>query len=124
MRKEAMLIAWLAWSGCEDGGAVGFDERRLEEPASRARGRTLFREHCALCHGERADGRGVRRQGLVGTPADFTSPGWRERAEAGRVFQTIREGSPGTSMAAWRVLGDDAISDLTSYVLSVREEGP
>jgi mono/diheme cytochrome c family protein len=96
----------------------------LTSTAARVRGRVLFQEHCALCHGVRADGRGVRQRGLVGKPVDFTSQGWRRSADPEAVFAAIRDGKTGTSMASWKLLGDDAIADLTSYVVSVSVEGP
>jgi len=96
----------------------------LRSPEARARGRTLFAEHCALCHGANADGRGIRREGLTRTPADFTNARWRATATAEGVFDTIREGEPGTSMPAWRSLADRDVADLTAYVLSVHAEGP
>jgi mono/diheme cytochrome c family protein len=80
-------------------------------------------EHCALCHGENADGRGQRREGLTGRPVDFTSAAWRASATPEGVFTVIRDGKPGTSMPAWRSLDDRSIEDLTAYVLSVREGG-
>ena len=99
-------------------------EATLRSPEARARGKALFREHCALCHGENADGRGQRREGLSGRPADFTSAEWRASATADGVFEIIREGKAGTSMPAWRSLDDREVGDLTAYVLSVRTEGP
>ena len=91
---------------------------RLASEPARARGRDLFVRHCALCHGERADGRGVRREGLTSSPRDFTDPSWRRRTSPRRIFFTIREGSRGTPMPAWGILSDEEIWDLTAYVLS------
>jgi high-affinity iron transporter len=117
----------LAFSGCKgpDGDLPGAYRRlavpreTLRSPAARERGRALFLEHCALCHGERADGRGVRREGLASPPRDFTDPAWRRRTSPRRVFFTIREGSTGTAMPAWRVLDDARTWDLTAYLLAV-----
>ena len=96
-------------------------ESRLRSPAARERGQRLFLEHCALCHGERADGRGVRREGLSSPPRDFTDPAWRQRTSPRRVFYTIREGSPGTPMAAWKIFDEGETWDLAAYLLAVRE---
>ncbi len=109
---------WLVCSGCDPAPAPAPD------PAAIARGRAAFLEHCALCHGERADGRGLRQSSLSSPPVDFTSRGWRRGAVGSAVEQVVREGRPGTSMAAWAALGDATISDLTVYVLSVSESGP
>lgn len=91
----------------------------LSSPAARERGRALFLDHCALCHGERADGQGVRREGLTSPPRDFTDPAWRLRTSPRRVFYTIREGSRGTPMPAWAALSDSEVWDLVAYLRSV-----
>jgi cytochrome c oxidase cbb3-type subunit 3 len=111
----------IAFSGCRHESRVS--EAMLRSPQARAHGRQLFVEHCALCHGENADGQGRRRE-LTGKPADFTSASWRASATPDGVFTVIRKGQHGTSMPAWPSLGDQEVADLTVYVLSVAAEGP
>ena len=82
--------------------SIAVPEERLRSAEARAHGRALFLQHCALCHGERADGRGVRQQALSTPPRDFTDPAWRARTSPRQVFHVIREGSPGTPMPAWK----------------------
>jgi len=96
-------------------------EERLRSTAAREHGRALFLQHCALCHGERADGRGVRRQGLSSSPRDFTDPEWRRRTSPRRVYYVIREGSHGTAMPAWKSLEEADTWDLSAYLLAVGE---
>jgi len=115
-----MIASW----GCRADSHGRVSAADLRSPGERARGKELFVEHCALCHGENADGRGQRSEGLVGRPADFTSAGWRSSATPDGVFTVIREGKPGTSMPAWRSLDERDVVALTSYVLSVHAEGP
>ena len=116
---------WLP--ACSDGpgpGATsGYPEGLVLEDA-RGRGRELFLQYCALCHGASADGRGVRAQDLSGPPRDFTNPLWREGQGPGRVFDTVKRGIPGTSMPSWVSLSDEQLWDLVAYVMSVAEEGP
>lgn len=95
----------------------------LDAAASVERGRAVFVESCAICHGEHADGRGIRRHALTTRPRDFTQPGWKEQLPPQRLFEVIRDGKQGTAMPAWRALGDDAIWDLVSYLRSVPDEG-
>ncbi len=127
MRRLCGLLAMsLAFSACKgpDSGLpeayrrLAVPDDRLESPEARDRGRALFLEHCALCHGDRADGHGVRRQGLSSQPRDFTDAAWRERTSPRRVFSVIREGSPGTAMPAWKALDDGQTWDLTAYLLA------
>jgi mono/diheme cytochrome c family protein len=95
-------------------------EERLASAVAQERGRRLFLSHCALCHGERADGVGLRRN-LSSRPQDFTDPSWRRRRTPAEVYQVIREGRRGTAMAAWKNLDEDQTWDLVAYVLSVAE---
>jgi mono/diheme cytochrome c family protein len=94
-------------------------ESRLASTEARRRGNRLFQENCALCHGERGDGRGVRREGLTSSPRDFTDPAWRTRTSPRRAFFAIREGLRGTAMPSWKALSERDAWDMTAYVLSL-----
>lgn len=120
----ALCCAW----GCSRGGAgalppayrrLDVPEGRLASSQARERGRVLFARHCSLCHGERADGRGARREGLSTRPRDFTDPAWRRQASPRAVFVAIREGVQGTAMPSWKSLGVDDTWDLVAFLLSV-----
>jgi mono/diheme cytochrome c family protein len=117
--RSAILTIFIACSACREA-----DVSAIESAGARTRGRELFVAHCALCHGERADGVGRMREGLTSKPADFTRASWREGRTPPEVFATIRDGVPGRSMPAWRSLDDRALWDLTAYVWSVSEVGP
>ncbi len=91
----------------------------LDSPAARERGRALYLTACVLCHGEKGDGRGVRREGLSKSPRDFTDSEWRYRTTPRHVFFAIREGIHGTPMAGWKSFTDGQTWDLVAYVLSL-----
>jgi mono/diheme cytochrome c family protein len=91
----------------------------LESGDARARGRALFLEHCALCHGERGDGHGSRIEGLARTPRDFTNANWRRSTSPRRIFFAIREGISGTPMPQWKSLSERDAWEMTAYVLSI-----
>jgi len=99
-------------------------KERLASAAARARGRTLFLENCAICHGVRGNGQGERKEGFATPPRDLTDPRWRRQETPRKVFHAIREGEHGTAMPSWKPLGDDAIWDLTAYVLSLGSGRP
>ena len=103
--------------------SLAVPEARLASAPARQRGRALFLEHCALCHGEHADGRGIRRN-LSSRPVSFTDLEWRRRATPRLVYHLLREGKQGTAMPAWKVLDEDQTWDLVAYVLSVAGEPP
>jgi mono/diheme cytochrome c family protein len=121
------LLMSLVLPGCADGDRdlpreyrrLEVPDLRLESTAARRRGGRLFQEHCALCHGERGDGRGVRREGLTPPPRDFTDPGWRMSTSPRRVFFAIREGLRGTAMPGWKTLSERDAWDMTGYLMSL-----
>jgi mono/diheme cytochrome c family protein len=124
------LLMWLVSPGCADAdGDLPREYRRVEVPAARlasaaarAEGGRLFAEHCALCHGERGDGRGSRREGLMRQPRDFTNASWRQSTSPRRVFYAIREGLPRTPMPNGKALSEEDAWDMTAYVLSLGDE--
>jgi mono/diheme cytochrome c family protein len=117
----------LALPGCGDADRdlpreyrrMAVRDDRLSADAARERGRKVFLMNCAICHGEGGDGRGARREGLVGQPRDFNNAVWRRSMTPRRVVYAIREGRVGTSMPAWPTLTDDEVWDVTAYVLSL-----
>lgn len=123
------LLTWLVLPGCADGDRdLPRTYRRIDVPSelltsaeARTRGGRLFREYCALCHGERGDGRGVRREGLTLSPRDFTDSRWRASTSPRRVFFAIREGLHGTPMPSWKALTEEDAWNMTAYVLSLGE---
>lgn len=127
---HGVLLMWLVCSGCSDRDAdlpaayrdVRVPEQQLASPAAQRRGRHLFLEHCALCHGENADGHGVRREGLSVPPRDLTSVAWRRETSPRHVYFAIREGVRGTPMPSWKALDEHELWDLVAYVLSVSEQ--
>lgn len=120
-RRRRWTLMLLVLSACEAGepsAPAGFDA-----PEARARGRALFLAHCAICHGEHADGQGPRRASLQPPPASFRDPSWRARTTPSRVYQTVREGRRGTPMAGWQaVLDEQQTWDVVAYVLGVGRE--
>lgn len=90
---------------------------RLASGEARQRGRALYLENCAFCHGENADGKGERDEALSGPPANFTDPDWQRRMSPRRVYWRIREGVPQTSMPAWKgTLSEEETWDLVGWL--------
>ena len=126
--RRAFLIALLTslgLSACNPDRDLPEPYRRLSVPpgllesaAARESGRKLYLTSCVLCHGENADGRGVRREGLSTAPRDFTDPSWRKRTTPRHVFFTIREGERGTPMPGWKSFSDRETWDLVAFLLS------
>jgi mono/diheme cytochrome c family protein len=129
MKALGLLIMSLALSACssqDDARRLDVDvpQDRLDSREAQQRGRVLFLDNCAICHGVRADGEGVRREGLSARPANFRNKDWRARTDALQVYTVLSEGKRGSSMPAWPTLSDEERWDLVAYVLSVSEETP
>jgi len=124
--RNGVAWMWLALSACsspegdlpETYRELRVAEARLASAEARQRGRAIFLEHCAICHGVDADGNGVRRPSLSSPPADLTRADWRARTTPRRAFAVIREGRRGTPMAAWPGLSDDEVWDVVAYLFS------
>jgi mono/diheme cytochrome c family protein len=110
----------LVWSAtalaCEQEAEL--PEARLSDPAAIARGRELFVEYCAICHGVRGDGHGQRRRYLTDAPPDFRSARWRTSKTPIEIYSVVHDGRAGTSMPSWSHLGRDRLIDLTAAVLA------
>lgn len=84
-----------------------------------ARGRTLYAEHCASCHGVTGDGKGPAAADLKPPPIPFTD---KERASERSIFalyQVIGQGLDGTSMASFAHLPSEDRWALALYVGSL-----
>ena len=117
-----MAAAWLAATGLSCRRPTDlppdFDSRVAAPEAARA-GRALYQRYCEICHGARGDGQGMRASAFSTPPRDFTNQAWRQSTSPQRVYRAVRDGLPGTPMPGWRSLGEDAVLQLTAYVLSI-----
>ncbi len=72
-------------------------------PENMEKGRAIFhgKGYCLSCHG--MDGRGLGHiPGLVGKlPRDFTDKSWQAERTDGELMWILKNGSPGTDMAAF-----------------------
>ena len=67
-----------------------------------ARGRDLYRQECAVCHGAQGRGDGPGGLALKPRPRDFTArAGWTRNPGLDGIYQTLEEGIPGTGMASF-----------------------
>lgn len=70
-------------------------------PPSFARGKELYAEHCASCHGLSGDGRGPQSAGLDPPPIAFTDGARARERSIFALYQVIEQGLDGTSMASF-----------------------
>lgn len=75
-------------------------------PELLARGRALFQETCATCHGSKGEGDGPGGAGLKPPPRNFANPaGWTHGYRVTDIYRTLEEGVKGTGMVAYAYLG-------------------
>jgi mono/diheme cytochrome c family protein len=110
VHRLTLLLAgglWLAACQPSTPPAPATPARPAVDPALLTRGQALFTQHCAACHGDRAQGAfGWERPGADGKypppPLDGSAHAWHHPYE--QLKQTIQEGTIklGGSMPAWK----------------------
>jgi mono/diheme cytochrome c family protein len=86
-------------------------------------GESLYRQHCAVCHGQ--DGRPDTAAGrlLSPRPRAFSDPVDMARVSFDQIYSAIKEGRPGTAMAPWNtVLTDLQIGAVIDYIFTFLPE--
>jgi high-affinity iron transporter len=119
----AAALVPLVLSGCKNStepvrAAFPMPPGLLASRPAREKGREIFLQYCAICHGENGDGHGPRGVGMNPPPANLTIPPWSNREAAPRIYLAIRDGVAGTAMPSWKTLGNDQIWNLVAYVHS------
>jgi len=69
-----------------------------------ARGKALYAQHCASCHGVTGDGKGPQAAGLDPPPIAFTDEARTRERSIFALYQVIEQGLDGTSMASFAEL--------------------
>ncbi|RFC32881.1 MAG: Cytochrome c [Candidatus Nitrotoga sp. SPKER] len=87
-------------------------------------GKTLFQKSakpaaCAMCHGEKGDGKGIMGAALVPPPRNFTCNVMMKNIPDGQLFWIIKNGSSGTGMMSFAGLSDDKVWQLIQYIRSL-----
>ena len=91
-------------------------------------GKAVYEKKCALCHGDKGDGKGAAADLLVPKPRDFTTGVYKIRTTASKaptdqdLFRIITDGMPGTSMPPWAVLSERDRWNLVAYVKTFAAE--
>jgi caa(3)-type oxidase subunit IV len=86
-------------------------------------GREVFRQQCALCHGQDGKGDGPGGAALNPKPRNFTlSEGWKNGRKVSQIFKTLREGLGG--MPSFATLPSDDRWAVSHYVQTMGEKLP
>ncbi len=80
------------------------------------RGKALYAQHCADCHGERGDGQGGAAVAGAAKPRSFREADFREFATGFSLFSAVSR-STGHSPSWDKVMGNQDIADVSEHVL-------
>ncbi len=84
----------------------------LDEPAVAA-GKEIFTAQCYACH--------EQGQGRVGLGSNLTDEYWVHGGAPTDIHATVTNGIPEKGMTPWgAILGEDGVSQVTAYVLTLR----
>jgi cytochrome c oxidase subunit 4 len=92
-------------------------------PEAMARGKELFAQTCAVCHGAEGRGDGPGGVALNPKPRNFTvGDGWKNGRKISGIFKTLALGIKGGGMAAYTGLPPEDRFALSHYVQSLGPE--
>ncbi len=87
------------------------------------KGKSLYDQWCAQCHGEKGDGKGPATDLVWPKPRDFTKGTYKFKSTASGdppadsdIARTIRNGNPGTSMPPWKRFSDAEVKLIVDYL--------
>lgn len=82
-----------------------------------SRGRIVYSKNCAVCHGDKGDGRSRAQASLMPPPRDFTAPAARAELSAQRMITSVTYGRADTAMAGFKSqLSAADISAVVDYI--------
>ncbi len=92
----------------------------LSGPAAVAAGGRLFKQNCASCHGDEADGRGPAATGLEPPPANFRSGAVLAQHSDAYLYFRVSTGKAGTAMPSFHgALGETERWQVVTYLRSL-----
>lgn len=107
--RQLPYLAFVGLASCQMIGTEGHSQK-----ADAEKGRAIFQEWCAVCHGISGKGDGYTH--LTPPPADLSSAAIREKPD-GELARSIRNGHADTAMGAWKyALANEEIRAVIEYI--------
>ena len=83
------------------------------------KGKAVYEERCAVCHGLQGKGDGPEAPFLSPRPASLVSAGTSAKSDR-ELLNTIAKGKPRTAMPGWEdKLTDDELKNVLAYIRSL-----
>jgi len=98
--------------------ALDLEKFKTASPELVTKGEALFQINCASCHGPKGQGDGPRAAELNPRPRNYRTEKFRYGALGSQLFNTITNGSPGTSMPSFALLPPQDRWALVHFVRS------
>jgi len=89
---------------------------------SLAKGEQIYRQNCVSCHGNAGRGDGPAAAGLEPPPVNFWDAERMQDISPLRIYNSIREGVPGTAMQPYTSVSDEDAWDMAFFVASIRHD--
>jgi len=89
------------------------------------KGRELYKNNCAACHGENGMGDGVSASILNPKPRNLHSQsGWKNGSKVTQIYKTLQEGISGTAMASYNYMPPEERFALIHYIRTFGRNQP
>lgn len=102
--------------------ALGLGTAVVGEAASKqvlAKGKTVFEQNCASCHGPQGEGDGPAAVALNPKPRNFKTEPFKNGAKPADIFKTVTEGLPGTLMVSFKHLPEADRKAVAEYAATL-----
>ena len=98
--------------------SAGPPPAEIASDAVLVRGREVFLDRCASCHGQSGKGDGPTAKGLPGPPVgNLTDGEWKHGDRPGDVLNVVLNGVPNSQMPAWgRYLAPADVRAVAAYI--------
>ena len=123
-----VTILWGGPSGFFEELRDGINPAKVEVASAPVSGARLFTQHCAYCHGERGDGKGVASlttpaRYFGAEPFKFTHTDGTKVPTDDELVATLKRGIAGSSMPSFEALGEEQLRSLVAQVRARARRG-
>jgi mono/diheme cytochrome c family protein len=81
------------------GGGIAAAQTKVSDKA-RAEAASIFTDRCAVCHGDKGDGKGPAANSLDPKPINFRDRKWQSSVTNEKIAQVIVYGGPAAGLSA------------------------
>ena len=80
-------------------------------------GQRIYKDHCAVCHGDKGNSAMWTQSGLNPPPKDFTASDLYKQMPRDRMINSVTHGIPSTAMQSFeKRLSENEIEDVVDYI--------